>query len=728
MTSFLNPQVQKNGSMGPNSGGGKRNKTKVTPARARFSNFCPHAKTKGSDKTSDGQGRKKKLQSALKSGVSASVAGAFDRVSQSLLASADVFHMSPHVADHVISILSRPQDSSESSSSVSESDDDAIASVAAPVDAIKKAIDLRLDLSPDHVRTLKPSRNGLSDSEICALQLFASHGFTKEDFVNISDIVGSDLIDICAAAVVRSCGIEITPLEQCNPSSTLEEELISLASIYGESFSTQRSSNGCVLFQLAYEASDAFVIVVIQHSDMYPSDQCDVAAWFYRPLLDRSKCVSHCRDALNCARDRCKSGLPILFDVFQSLEVAALSTPPAEAECQSELQHIYGKYKFTLSSNQAVDGTVQKLGETSGITSIASNLEAKSLSETSSTSCTASSLSPEAAQSIRIQYNKALNWADESGFLHADASRKAKERLIEMFPQYSEAAISVALSGKLSHSFKPSMVFNIQDLDFGVQLQCVKSIMKSIDVTKGKAKSLLSQAQQQIVEDGGKIFASSMEEAKQLWADLSISIYEDQNLARRKQQSESYLLRQAVAARASSVVDTVVPSAISRTKSASSASDSVQATVRQQVDLAVTQVSKLFSEQQCVDAVRSRSDRLQQQSIPAEKNESEIRKEEQLSRRLCDELRAKYESDRYKRMLVSRQQLPAFQQQEKIISDIRSNRVTLVVGDTGSSIVWPTPSDLREVPVNLTLYRLWQNDTNSSSIFLIHVLAPEALL
>jgi hypothetical protein len=679
--------------MGPNSGGGKRNKPKATPARARFSNFCPHAKTKGSDKTSDGPGRKKKMPSVSKSGVSASVAGAFDRVSQSLLTSADVFQMSPQVSDHVISILSRPHDSSDSSSSASESDDD-----AAPVDAIKKAIESRLDLSSDHDRTLKPSRHGLSDSESCALQLFASYGFKKEDFVNISDMVGSDLIDICAAAVVRSCGIDVTPLEQLTPSSILEEELISLTSIYGESFYTQRSSNGCVLSQLTYEASDAFAILVIQHSDMYPSDQCDVAAWFYRPSLDRSKCVAHCRDALDCVRDRCASGLPIIFDVFQTLEGVTLSALPAEAECQSELQQIYGKYKFALSSNHPVDGTVQKLEQTSGKASVASNVEAIPSPETSSTIGTASSLSSEATQSIRIQYNKALNWADESGFSPADASHKAKERLFGMFPQYSEATISVALNGNSSHSLKPSIAFNIHDLDFGIQLQCVKSIMKSIDVTKGKAKSLLAQAQQQIVEDGGKIFASSMEEAKRLWADLSISIHEEQNLARRKQQSENYLFRQGVAARASTVADTVGPSpvdlsAISRSKSANVATASAQAPARRQEDLAVTQVSKLFSEQQCVDAVRSHSDRIQQQSIPAEKNESELRKEEQLSRRLFDELRAKYESDRYKRMLVSRQQLPAFQQQEKIILDIRSNRVTLVVGDTGSSIVWPGPSD-----------------------------------
>ena len=81
---------------------------------------------------------------------------------------------------------------------------------------------------------------------------------------------------------------------------------------------------------------------------------------------------------------------------------------------------------------------------------------------------------------MRIQYNKALNWADESGFAAADASQKAKERLCGMFPQYSEETILAALHGKSSELMKPSTAFNIQLFDFGVQLQCTKSIMKAV--------------------------------------------------------------------------------------------------------------------------------------------------------------------------------------------------------------------------------------------------------
>jgi hypothetical protein len=680
--------------MGPNSGGGKRNQAKATPTRARFSNFCPHVKSKGGSKDADGQSREKKRQSAPKSGVSASVAGAFDRVSQSLLASADVYHIaSTQVADHVISLLSRTNELLELSSS-SESDDDArMPTAAAEEELVEKASGPSLDLSLDHDCTIKPSRKGLSDSETCSLQFFAAYGFKKEDLVDISDIVGNDLIDITTAAVVRSCGMNVAACQQCVPSLILEEELVTLASIYGEAFSSQRSSNGCVLSQLTYEASGASAILAIQFSDVYPSDQCNVAAWIYGPLLDRSKCVALCRNALDSVRERCASGLPIIFDVFQTLEEESMALLPAETECHSELQQIYDKYKYSVSLKHAAETTVENAALASVKPSVAPFTEVKQFPETSSSGTgadCASSLSSEVIQSIRIAYNKALNWADESGFSPADASLKAKERLCGLFSQFSEDTILVALSGKSSHSMKPSIAFNIRDLDFGIQLQCTKSIMKSIDVTKGKAKSLLAQAQHNIVEDhGGKIFASSLDEAKQLWVDLSISYYQDQNLARRKQHSESYLFRKGIAARASCVEDASAPSpsnhpVIARSESAFAATASAQATVQRKADLGVAQVSKLFSEQQCVDAVRLHTDRLQQHSTPADKNEFELRKERQVSVRLCDELREKYQSDRYQRMLVSRQQLPAFQQQEKIISDIRNNRVTLVVGDTGS--------------------------------------------
>jgi hypothetical protein len=672
-------------SMGPNSGGGKRNKTKATPARARFSNFFPHAKSQPKGKESETQNRERKKYSVPKTGLSASVAGAFDRVSQSLLASADEFHVSSQVADHVISLLSR---SNEDFSESSDSGDDEIDS-AAPVQAIEKAIEQRLELSTVHDRTLKTSRDGLSDSESCALQLVAAYGFTKDHFINISELVGNDMIDICAAAVLRSCGIDLTTFQQLTPSSILEEELITIGSIYGEFFSVQRSSNGCILCQLTYEASNASAILAIQFADLYPSNQCNVAAWLYCPTINQTQCMAHCRDALKSVRERCTSGLPIMFDVFQTLEEVSSSPLPVETQCHGELQQIYDKYKFTPGFSHPSDAaTIRHLEATCAEPFVApsSGTKSSSVPETKpmsgiDTVCS-SSLPFECIQSMRIQYNKALNWADESGFAAADASQKAKERLCGMFPQYSEETILAALHGKSSELMKPSTAFNIQLFDFGVQLQCTKSIMKSVDVTKGKAKSLLSQAIQQIVEDGGKIFASSMDEAKQLLVDLSISLYEEQNLARRKQQSESYLHRHGIAARTSSVADTFghVQSVVDHPVIA----DSAQATVRTKFeDLVVPQVSKLFSEQQCVDAVRLHSDRLQQQSMPGEKTEIELRKESQLSRRLCDELQSRYQSNRYKQMLVSRQQLPAFQQQEKIISDIGNNRVTLVIGDTG---------------------------------------------
>ena len=677
--------------MGPNSGGGKRNKTKSTPARARFSSFRPEHKTKGSGKESEGREQKKR---AVKSGISASVAGALDQVSQSLLAAADVFQLPAHVADHVISLFSRSaeHDNSECSSSTSSSDDDCMATMSAdPVDTIEKATEeLRLDFSLDHVLSKSP-RKGLSDSEIGALQLFgAMYGFTKEDFVNLSDIVGSDHIDLCAGAVMRLCGIDVASFKQHSPSSVLEEELVTVASIYGQNFSVQRSFSGCVLSQLTYEVSGSSAILAIQCSDLYPSNDCRVAAWFHGPSLSRSNCVLHCRDALKRVMDRCALGSPIIFDLFQMLEEVSLPHHFAETESHSQLQQIYDKYKFTPSLKHPTETTFQMLAQNSVVAVEEPKVEMMRPSVATATSgtefdCT-TSIPSDFVQNIRIQYNKALNWADESGFFPPEASQKAKQRLCGMFPQFSEASILASLSGKSFDLDKPSIAFKVQELDFGVQLQCTKAIMKSIDVTKGKAKSLLALAQQHIIEDGGSIFASSIDEAKQLWVDLSVSLHEEQNLARRKQQAANYQIRRGIAATTFSVAAAAFPSSaevVSNSEGRAAKLDSAKAASQQKEDLNVAHVSKLFSEQQCADAVMAHSNRMRQKTLPPEKNDSEIKKDAQLSQRMCEELQAKIRSDRYQRMLSSREQLPAFQQQDKIISDIRNNRVILVVGDTG---------------------------------------------
>lgn len=677
--------------MGPNSGGGKRNKTKATPARARFSSFCHEHKSKGSGKDSEGRERKKRV---VKSGISASVAGAFDQVSHSLLAAADVFQMSAEVVGHVISLLSGQDepDTSECSSSSSSSDDDSISVPATvPVDAIERAtIDPRPVFPTNHERVVKPPPCGLSDSEICALQLFgATHGFTKEDFANTSDIVGIDLIDICACAIMRSCGADLACFQQHTPSCILEEELEIVASIFGENFSVQRSSSGCVLSLLTYAVSGSSAILAIQRSDLYPSKHCHVAAWFYRPSLSRTNAVACCRDSLKRIEERIAHGSPIMFDLFQFLEEASLSPQLAEIESQSQLQQIYEKYKFTPGLKHPTKTTLQIHEQDNADAAVESNPKMKQCPVTTATLSTAacdnsSSVPSELVQHIRVQYNKALNWADESGFSPAEASQKAKERLCCMFPQYSEASILASLSGKSLHLDKPSIAFKIDQFDFGVQLQCTKAIMKSIDVTKGKAKSLMALAQQQIIEDGGNIFASDMDEAKQLWVDLSVSLYEEQNLARRKQQAASYQARHGTAAKTSTAADTSSVEACLNSNSEGGAKlDSVKASSQFKEDLKLAHVSKLFSEQQCVDAVVAHSNRMRQKLSPAEKNESEIQRDKQLCQRLCDELQAKVRSDRYKRMLATREQLPAFQQQSKITSDILNNRVTLVIGDTG---------------------------------------------
>jgi len=683
--------------MGPNSGGGKRNKSKATPARARFSNWFPQSKTKSSGKEPTGQSREHKKHSVAKSGISASVAGAFDRVSQSLLATADVFQISPQVADHVLYLLSRATACSDSdlSSSNSESDDDPAAAAVPLVQARVSALQLEVRSSSNHHSVVvKPSRHGLSDCETCALQLVMAKGFSKEDFVDLSGIVGSDLIDICTAAVMRSCGIDINSFRQSTPSVILEEELLTVSSIYGENFVVQRSSSGCVTAQLAYDAgaaAGATAILVVAMSDVYPSAQCNVAVWFYSPLLSRSKCIGYCRDALDRVSDRCASGTPIMFDVFQTLEEVSTSQHLAESESLSEMQQIYDKYKFAPNAQRAIVAPAHARSPASAEASVQPKIEAKPKQPSElpiAVTVGCASLSSEIIQTVRIQYNKALNWADESGFSSSEAPQKAKERVFALFPQYSETAITTALGGKSSHDVKPSIAFNIQEFDFGIQLQCTKSIMKLTDVTKGKAKSLLAQAQQQIVDDGGKIFANSLEEAKQLWIDLSISVYEEQNLARRKQQAESYQARHGSVARSSAVVPAAVPAPVrapvaSLSVAACAAITLAPVAAQQKVQPSVAQVSKLFSEQQCVDAVRAHSTRLKQQTLPSEKNESQLKQERALSQRLCDELRAKHQSDRYRRMLVTREQLPAFQQQDKIISDISKNRVTLVIGDTG---------------------------------------------
>jgi hypothetical protein len=219
--------------------------------------------------------------------------------------------------------------------------------------------------------------------------------------------------------------------------------------------------------------------------------------------------------------------------------------------------------------------------------------------------------------------------------------------------------------------------------------------MKAIDVTKGKAKSLLSQAQQQIVDDGGSIFATSLDEAKQFWVDVSISVYEEQNFSRRKQRSESYLARHgsavkpsAAASASESTSSYVCSRSIGNLESTNTMPGTAQQLSQQVLDSSVSQVSKLFTEQQCADALRDRSNRLLMPNI-SEKSESELKKDKQVSQLLCQELRALYQSDRYKRILASRETLPAFQHKEKIISEICKHRVTLVVGDTGPfSIVY----------------------------------------
>jgi hypothetical protein len=360
------------------------------------------------------------------------------------------------------------------------------------------------------------------------------------------------------------------------------------------------------------------------------------------------------------------------------------------AENRIELQKIYDKYKYWQHPvEQTVDMFKQASVEVSVVPEAESKLRPEPAAISASSVDGSASMSSETIQSIRIQYNKALNWADESGFSPLVAPQKAKERLCSMFPQHAESLILAVISGKSSHLVKPSIAFNIRDFDFGLQLQCTKSIMKSIDVTKGKAKSLLAQAQQHVVEDGGKIFACDIDEAKQLWVDLSISLYEEQNLLRRKQQAESYQARRGLMSKSFSNANTDVPASddvtakSAKSVNAGAASNVTPPASQHKVDLAVAQVSKLFSEQQCVDAVRSHSNRLQKQTMPAAKTESDVRRDMQVAERLCTELRAKFQSDRYKRMLAVREQLPAFQQQENIVSVIRSNRVTLVVGDTG---------------------------------------------
>lgn len=691
----------------------------ATPARARFSNFCP----KSSGKEPEGRGRDKTKRSVPKSGISASVAGAFDQVSQSLLAAADLFQLSPQVADHVISLLSTSIERDSNSSSSSSESEDAIESTAAPAEAREKHKESGLDLSLSRDLVVKSSRSGLSDSENCALQLFAAHGFTKEDFVNLSDIVGDDLIDICTAAVMRICDIRVTSLEQrpC-PSTALEEELLSLASIYGDNFSAQRSSNGCMLSQLAFEDSGAFAILAIQLSDMYPSEKSNVAVWFSCPSLSRSSCLAVCRGIMGRVHQSCVLGCPVMFDVFQSLEEASLSPPPPVVglgESSIELQKIYDKYKYC---KHPVEQTVDMLEQASVEVSVVPKAESKRLPEPAAISASSvdgsSSMSSETIQSIRIQYNKALNWADESGFSPLVAPQKAKERLCSMFPQHAESLILEVISGKSSQLVKPSIAFNVRDFDFGLQLQCTKSIMKSIDVTKGKAKSLLAQAQQHIVEDGGKIFACDIDEAKQLWVDISISLYEEQNLVRRKQQAESYQARRGLMSKTFSDANTDVPASddsnvtakSAKSVNAGGASNVTPPTSQHKVDLAVAQVSKLFSEQQCVDAVRSHSNRLQTQTMPAAKTESDVRRDKQVSERLCTELRAKFQSDRYKRMLAVREQLPAFQQQDNIVSVIGSNRVTLVVGDTGLFCCHTNSTQ------TLSINRLRENNTNSAGV------------
>ena len=694
-------------SMGPNSGGGKRNKSKATPARARFSNWFPQSKTKSSGKESTGQSREHKKHSVAKSGISASVAGAFDRVSQSLLAAADVFHVSPQVADHVLSLLSRANSCSDAelSTSDSESDDDASVAAAAPVPAQavaaaapahaigKHAVKLEAGSSSQHQSAFKPQRQGLSDCETCALQLLAAKGFSKEEFVDLGDIVGSDLIDICTAAVMRSCGLDVGPFQQRTPSSILEEELLTLSSIYGDNILVQRSASGSVTVQLTYEggvAGGATAILAIGTSDTYPSAHCRVAAWFHSPALSRTNCIANCRVALERVSDLCASGSPIIFDVFQTLEEACTSQHLAESEPLGEIQKIYDKYKFAPAKH-VIETAAHGLSPANVEACVKPVTEPKHSSDLPAValgSGSAASLPSDIVQTVRIQYNKALNWADESGFSSLEAPQKAKDRVFALFPQYSATAIATALSGKSSHEVKPSIAFNIQEFDFGVQLQCTKAIMKTTDVTKGKAKSLLAQAQQQIVEDGGKIFASNLEEAKQLWVDLSISVYEEQNLNRRKQQAESYQSRHGSAARTSSIVPAAAPAPVRAPVNTTSGAVGAAvvpapAPAVKKADISVAQVSKLFSEQQCVDAVRAHSTRLRQQPLAAAKNESELKKERELSQRLSEELRAKQQSDRYRRVLATREQLPAFQQQDKIISDIFKNRVTLVVGDTG---------------------------------------------
>ena len=679
--------------MGPNSGGGKRNKSKATPARARFSSFRLEHKSKSSGKDSEGREQKKR---AVKNGISASVAGAADQVSQSLLAAADLFQMSVQVAEHVISLLSRHDDldNSECSSSTSSPDDDSVdAAAAAPVDTIEKATEaIRLDRSMNPV--LHSPHRGLSDSEICALQLFsATFGFTRNDFVDISDVVGNDFIDICAGAVMRSCGIEVTCFDTHTPSSTLEEELGIMASIFGEKFCAQRSSSGCVLAQLTSEVSGSSAIFAIQKSDLYPSNYCHVAAWLNSPLLSRSKSVAFCQDALRRVEERCAQGSPIMFDLFQILEEASLTPQSAETESQSQREQIYDKYHFVLDLKNPTEPNTQKEEQPSVHSFEDPSAHMKQLQVTTSSSghecvteCDRSmSVPSDQVQSVRMQYNKALNWADESGFSPSEASQKAKERLCGMFPQFAEASILACLNGKSVNLDKPSIAFKIQQLDFGVQLQCTKAIMKSTDVTKGKAKSLMALAQQQIIEDGGNIFASDIDEAKQLWVDLSVSIFEEQNLARRKQQAASYQARHSVttniseaAVVSSSAQAHNIPTSEGGTKLGSSKASSQTAE-----DLKLPHVSKLFSEQQCVDAVSAHSTRMRQKILSPEKTESEIKSDQQLSERLCQELQVKVHSHRYKRMLATREKLPAFQQQAKITSDILKNKVTLVIGDTG---------------------------------------------